>query len=150
MKKILENPYLSLIIRIALGGLFVLWSIGKIADSALFAEEIVNYRMLSAPLVGIMAVTMPWIELVCGLFLIAGVRLKANSAIIGVMVVMFMIAISSAMARGLDIGCGCSTENAVKVGWPKLGFDLGMLLAALYIYFYPVKKFTLERLSSRD
>ena len=150
MKKVLENPYLSLIIRIALGGIFVLWSISKIADANGFAESIDNYQILSNPFIGIMALTLPWIELVCGLFLIVGIRLKANSAIIAAMLFIFIIAISSAMLRGISSNCGCGSDEAVAIGLPKLIEDILMLAGALYIYFYPVKTITIERLSFQE
>ena len=150
MKKFLESPYLSLLVRVVLGGIFIIWSVGKIADPVKFAEEIMNYRMVPLFFVNIMAMTFPWVELVAGVLLVAGVRLKANSAIIGGMLVMFIIAILIAMIQGLDIGCGCSTESATKVGLPKILEDLAMLLGAVYIFYFPNKRLTLENLALKE
>lgn len=150
MRKILENPYFNLVIRLALGGIFVLWSIGKIADSQAFVYEIHNFKMVPIPFLAIMALAMPWIELTCGLMLIAGVRVKANAAIIGGLLVVFIIAVATAMFRGLDISCGCSTENAQKVGLPKILEDLAMLAAAVYLVYFPSNKLSAEYLAVRE
>ncbi len=150
MKEILKNPYLSLAVRLVIGGIFIFWSIGKINDPSKFVEEIMNYRMLPEFIVNIFALVLPWVELISGFLLVLGVRVKAGSAVISGLLIMFIIAIITAMARNLNIGCGCFTESAQKVGWPKLGEDLLMLTGALYIFFFPAKRFTIENVAIKE
>ena len=151
MKTLLENPILNLSVRLVLGCIFIFAAVAKIAEPDIFAKSIANYHLIPTFSLNIMALLMPWIELVAGLFLILGVRIKASSAIIGGMLVVFLIAIISAIIRGYNIDCGCfaqtsatSAAEASKVGWLKVGEDAAMLLGAVYLFYYPLKTWTLE------
>lgn len=117
--------------------MFIFAAIGKIWNPPAFANDIDNYRMLPYLLVSLMAVILPWLELFCGLFLIFGKWLKGSSLIIVAMNVVFIIAIGSAMARGLDITCGCfsATDEGTKVGTLRLVEDILLLGAAGVIYW---------------
>lgn len=150
MKQILNNQLLLLLIRLTLGVFFLLASIGKIADPALFAREIANYRLMPELIVNLMAIAIPWIELACAVFLIAGIRMKANAAIIAGMLVVFIGAIGSAMARGLNINCGCISSQVSIVGWGKIFEDLALLAGALILFFSNNRSFTLERIIVND
>lgn len=147
MKNVLENPILSLIARIVLGGIFILAAVGKIADPALFAKEIANYQILPTIFVNLSAITLPWIELAIGFFLIAGVRLKANSFGAGFLLAVFVVAVAIAMMKGLNINCGCYSQAAYQeVGIKKVLENLGLFILSVYIFKYPVRRFTIERL----
>ena len=150
MKKIFNNSIISLIARLVLGWFFIYAAIGKIAEPTTFAKEIANYAIMPQFFLNIIALTMPWIELVTGIFLIVGIRLKANAAIIGLMLVVFIVAVFSAMARGLDINCGCFSHKIVYVGWGKIAENAGLLLLSLYIFVYPLKKFSMENLARNE
>lgn len=145
MKQLLNNPLLLLLIRLAVGIFFLLASIGKIADPSLFAREIANYRLLPDILVNIFAITLPWIEAASAIFLITGIRLKTNSAIISSLLVVFIVALLSAMARGLNINCGCIANQVTMVGWNKVFEDAALLLGALIVFFSNNQSLTLEK-----
>lgn len=145
MNKILSNPALLLIARIVLGLIFIIASAGKIYNPAVFAQEISNYDFMPYFTINLMAIILPWIELIAGIFLISGIRLKASSAIIGALLIVFIIAVATAMARGLNINCGCYSHVANDpVGWKKIIENTIQLALALWIYIFPVKKFTFE------
>jgi len=150
MKNILENQYLNLAVRLVVGFLFVYAGIGKAADPNMFAKEIGNYQMIPYSLLNIMSLSMPWIEIISGILLMAGVRIKANSVIIGAMLIVFIAAVGSAMARGLNINCGCFSGKNVVVGWPKIIENTSTLIGCVYLYFYPVQKFTVENLGMKE
>jgi putative oxidoreductase len=147
MKKILENPLLNLIARIIVGWIFIYAAVGKIANPADFAEDIKNYQLLPDFMLNIVALTMPWIEILCGIFLIVGFRLKANAFLAGGLLLTFNFAVFYAMALGLNIDCGCFSERATMVGWTKIGENMLTIILALYIFIYPVKSLTLEKFS---
>lgn len=151
MKKILNNPYLSLVARVVAGGIFLLAAITKIAAPATFAKEIVNYGIIPDVLSNFMALSLPWAELIVAFMLIAGIRLKTAAVLSIALYLMFNIAIAIAMIKGLNINCGCHTKvMAEQVGLPKLLENTGSLLLCLYIYFFPAKKITIENLIQHE
>lgn len=141
---IFGNKYYLLVARIIVGFVFVMVSIGKISDPAHFAKEINNYNILPYMSVNFLAIIMPWIELICGLLIMFGVKLKANSFIIGSMLVVFIAAVASAWARGLNIDCGCYSNIAKQtVGLPKILENTGLIILTVSIWMFPKKEFTL-------
>ncbi len=151
MQRLINNPYFHLILRLALGGLFVIVGMGKIADPKLFAREIGNYDMLPVYLINFFALTLPWVEVISGIFIMAGVRVKANSAIAGGLLFVFIVAVLTAWARGLNINCGCFSSMAEeKVGLLKIVQNAGWLLLCVALFYSKTRKFTLENLSVKD
>ncbi|MGZ8798134.1 MAG: MauE/DoxX family redox-associated membrane protein, partial [Thermoanaerobaculia bacterium] len=94
MKRTLTSPWLTIRVQLALGALFVAAAVPKIIDPPSFAHMIYNYRIVPGPLVNVMALTMPWVELLCGLALILGIWKEAARALIAAMLVVFIVAIA--------------------------------------------------------
>ena len=118
--------WLQWVFRLILGGVFVGYASDKIVDPEGFADSIGNYDMVPFWAVNAMALTLPWIEVLAGVVLITGPWRREAAGLCAVMLVVFMIAIGTAMARGLNINCGCSGSGAM-VGWKKLGEDFALL-----------------------
>ena len=143
--KIPFNAQINLIIRLFIGGLFIITGIGKIADPVLFAKEIANYRMLPDISINLLAIILPWIELVVGILFIFGIRVKASIFLLAGMLLMFNIAVASAWARGLNINCGCFSNIAKEtVGIGKLSENFAMFLALAFMFFFPNNRFSFE------
>ena len=132
--------WIVLALRWFLAAVFIYAGVGKILNPAAFAEDIDNYRMLPYILVTIMAAIMPWLEVLCGLLLIFGKWLKGATLLLIAMNFVFIIAIGSALARGLDISCGCFavSDDGIKVGYKRLLEDVVFLVAAAIIYYRAV------------
>ena len=125
--------------RLALGALFIWAALAKIADMSAFAADIHNFRILPVVLENLAAITIPWIELTAGLLLALNVAPRAGLVVLGGLLLVFLVAIASAMARNLDIACGCfGTHDAVRTGWVTLIRDLGMI--ALAVLGYPPRR----------
>jgi uncharacterized membrane protein YphA (DoxX/SURF4 family) len=113
---------LFLIVRWLIAAIFIFAGITKILNPENFARDIDNYRMLPYLLVTIMAIILPWLEILCGIFLIIGKWEKGAAFMLLILTMMFLIAMSSAIFRGLDITCGCfaMTAEGTKVGMTRL------------------------------
>lgn len=135
LNKVLSNKYLLLGLRLVLGGVFIYASVYKIAEPEDFARSIYNYRMLPEETINLMAIIMPWLELICGTFIIIGSLVRGSAMLIGLMLLVFIIAISAALARGLDISCGCFKvgEGGRLVGLKTLVEDILMVTAGAVI-----------------
>jgi uncharacterized membrane protein YphA (DoxX/SURF4 family) len=137
----LTHPWLTIRVQIALGVFFVAASLTKIADPPSFAHMVHNYRIVPGALVNLMALVMPWIELLCGLALIFGIWKETARTIIAALLLVFIIAISINLARGNAIDCGCfdlsaanktRAERLADMKWVILR-DLGMLLMVVQL-----------------
>ncbi|MBX3043801.1 MAG: DoxX family membrane protein [Candidatus Kapabacteria bacterium] len=144
MKKILDNPYIILIARIILGYIFITYGAGKISNPEKFASEIANFALVPEFTLNILALILPWVEFLAGVFILFGIRLKSSSIITGGLMILFVFSVAWAMAMGLDINCGCSSTNPQKVGLPKLLENVGLFTLSLYIFLFPNKRFSLE------
>ena len=140
----------SFIVRLIVGGVFVVSAILKIwnvqmsrahglkfsyvPDLATFAKDVANYHVPPYALSNLVAMTLPWIELLAGGLLIAGIWKRASALTITAMMVIFLAAIGWAVAHGYDIRCGCfGTIEARKVGITSLGQDFLLFLAAAWL-----------------
>ncbi len=142
--RVLGHPGLTLVYRLVLGYVFLTYGLEKIFLSKDFAHNIMNYELMPHAWVNIAALVMPWVEVFAGLQLIVGLRVRSGALLSASMLVMFMMAISIAMARGLEINCGCSAHPE-PVGFPKLAEDTGFLVLSLLLFFFPDSWLSLER-----
>jgi uncharacterized membrane protein YphA (DoxX/SURF4 family) len=131
------NKYLLMIVRLFLGLVFVLASIDKIVAPEAFAASIQAYKLVPLPFVNIFAIIIPWIELICGILLMVGVKHRSSSIIVSMLLAVFTIAIISALLRNLNIDCGCyGKEHATPISWMKVLEDVGLMVMGIYIFYF--------------
>ena len=134
MKSLINNKYLLFLFRIVLAIIFIYAGMEKISDTNGFSISINNYKILPLFLVNIFAITLPWLELTTGILLLFGIKVKENSFIISVLLIIFIIAISISLIRGLNIDCGCfGTVSGTKIGVNKIIEDLVLLLLGVIL-----------------
>jgi uncharacterized membrane protein YphA (DoxX/SURF4 family) len=148
MKSLSRNIILILLARILLGGLFIVASLDKIADPAAFTISILNYKIVGQTLATLTATILPPLELLCGLSLIFGLYPRTSAVLITTMLCFFTILIITALLRGLDISCGCFTQDPSidKIGYKKILENLGMIALGIYLIFVKDYSFTLLNL----
>ncbi|KPK99176.1 MAG: hypothetical protein AMJ90_09650 [candidate division Zixibacteria bacterium SM23_73_2] len=152
IKKILTDKYTVLLFRIILGATFIYASLDKIAHPAQFAQIVHNYKILPSFLINLFAISLPWIELFCGIFLIVGIWVESSSLVLSFLLFLFAVAISyNVFIRGLDINCGCFTTSltAKKQGAELLIRDFILLGMGLQVIFFNRDRFTLSGLFSQ-
>ena len=147
MKTLFANDYFVLGLRIILGLVFIAASVEKMADPSAFATSIGNYKLIAPSSALAIATFLPWIELLAGLTLLFGLFMRGSSLLIFIMLVIFTGGVISAVLRGLDISCGCFTQDPSvgKVGWLKVGENLLMILGSVSLYFSTSTRFSLEQ-----
>ncbi len=106
------SRYFFICTRLLLGVIFIAASIDKIAHPAEFAKIVYNYQILPGHLINIMAIVLPWLEAVLGLFILCGWCLPGAAVLANLLLVTFFGALSFAVARGIDINCGCFSTKA--------------------------------------
>ena len=131
MGSLLRNGHLIRICRVVMGVVFIAAALAKIGDVAAFGTQIHNFRMMPIGLENLVAMTLPWIELLAGLSLLLGIRPRSGGLIVTVLMAFFLVAVAVALGRGLDIECGCfGTADGTRVGISKLSQNLVMLILA--------------------
>lgn len=129
-------PPLDLIARFYLGGIFIYAAWGKILDPYAFALSIATYQMLPTHVINLMAIALPWLELVAGVLLVVGTLTRPAVLLVNGMMVVFIYAIYSAVTRGLDLGsCGCfaSEEAAAEISMGTVWRDVWWLAIGIFI-----------------
>ncbi len=130
--------YLIALTRLYLGVYFILSGLGKINNLEYFANSIENYRIFPIVIINILAVTIPWIELISGSLLLLGIFVRENSIIIATLLFLFTLAVISAVIRNLNIDCGCSgTIDGQKVGILKIIENVSLFIVSLVSIKFP-------------
>lgn len=120
---------IHLVLRLVVGCIFVYAAIDKIVHPDQFARIIYNYHIVPGQLINVFALFLPWVELIAGVFMIVGYWEKAAALIIGGMLVVFIVALSIALIKGVNIECGCfSTTSKAKGPIKDLIFRDALLL----------------------
>jgi putative oxidoreductase len=138
LARIITDKRLVLLFRIVLGVTFIYASLDKIAHPEQFARIVHNYKILPGFLINVFAATLPWVEFIAGLFLIFGIFTESASLLISFLLVIFIVAISINLFRGINLNCGCfSTDPAgKKEGANLLIKDFFFLFLGIIIFFF--------------
>ncbi len=148
MSGLIRHPRVELALRLVLGAFFVYASLDKIWNPAAFAKIVYQWQVAGPVPSNLVAVTLPWIELAAGLLLVAGVWKRESALVIALMLVVFIVAAGSVMARGIDVeNCGCVSVAKAEapsswppawtrgVGWFLVSRNLVLLGAALALAY---------------
>ncbi|MBU8869327.1 MAG: DoxX family membrane protein [Gemmatimonadales bacterium] len=123
---------LVLFCRLVVGCIFIYASLDKMAHPFAFAQNIFHYRLLPMAFLHPIALLLPMAEMILGLGLVLGVARRGSALLAALMTIVFMMAISIALLRGLDISCGCfHTEGGHAVGLSLLLRDVVLLALCL-------------------
>ncbi len=135
---------------LGVGAVFLWASVDKIQHPAAFAQSIANYRMVPMVLLHPFAWLLPIVEAVVGVALIVGWQRRGAALLASLMTVMFIVAIATALVRGLDISCGCfDTAAGHGVGMDLLVRDVVLLAAALTPLLVARERWSLDALLRR-
>jgi len=80
--------------------------------------------------------------LLCGMLLLLNKRIRPALLVLFVLNLIFMIALSSLMVRGIDIDCGCFKPNAANHTSPLAALlrDAGLLLLLIFTWLLRVRQ----------
>ena len=128
---LLRHPRVVLVAQVAIALVFVAAALGKISDPGAFAKQIHYFRLVPMGFENTIAIMLPWIELVAALALLMRAQPRSGALVTAGLMVLFVAVVAAALARGLDIECGCfGTSDAGRVGAAKLFENLGLLALA--------------------
>lgn len=130
----LTDRRVAIVLRFAVAAVLVYASYDKLFDPQPFADAIDDYRILPLALVNLTAIILPWVELITGLFLIAGLWAPGAGLVTAALAAVYTGALTSALLRGLEIGCGCfGSEDEAPLSLSDLWLRLALLAAGILI-----------------
>lgn len=136
MTNILDKRWIAISIRWILGLTFIAASVHKIAAPAEFAKIIYGYGLFPHMSINLIAIVLPFLELVTGLSLLFNIYSKAAATLVGILLSCFIVAISINIVRGHEFECGCfsfGSENPLTETKFLLIRDIILLILCLYL-----------------
>ncbi len=144
------QPWLTLLFRLVLGGVLLVAGGLKVGNPQKSAMAVRAYELLPIEIANFFGYVLPWFEIGVGALLILGVAVKISAFLGGATMLIFILAISQAWARGLSIDCGCfGGGGAIDPSQTKyleeILRDIVFMLMAIYLYRFPSGRFALEK-----
>ena len=136
---------LGLLARLALAPTLLYAGAQKVGDPSGFATVIGRYHLLPEGLDYLVALYIPWLEIVLGVSLALGVFTRASGLLSSLLCGGFAVAVSSAVVRGIDIECGCFSGSS-KVSWTHVVVDLILLAASIVACWHGGRRWSLDAL----
>ena len=130
----------ELCFRLFIGVMFFVAGALKVGDPAKFQQDILNYHLVPHVVAAAMAVYLPWLEMICAVALVLRKCYSGALAILSGLMVIFFIGYVQAVARGIDISCGCFgklSEGAPP--WVIISRDVLFLLSLGFLWILEIK-----------
>lgn len=135
-----------LVLRIGLGLVFLAAGGLKIGHTEEFASEIAGFQLLPHALIAPLALLLPFLELMIGIYLVLGLFTRFAAWFAAAEMAVFSGAIASAVVRGISTSCGCfGPGDKTMTSWPEVGRDAGFALAAVIIAWFAPGALALDR-----
>lgn len=132
-------PIAVAFVRALVGALFLWAGVVKIGHFNEFAAAIAGFRLVPEPVIAPLAVFLPFFETLLGLYLIAGLLVRAAAVVGAVQLAIYAGAIGSAVVRHIPANCGCfGPQDSAPADWPHAFADLALAaVCAAVAYFAP-------------
>lgn len=130
------------LLRVALGGFFLVIGLQKVSDLTAFTEAVFNYQIVFPPFDAYAAYLVAWLEVVAGGVLIIGRwGTRGSLAIVAGLLFTFINALAIAMAKGLNINCGCFTKSEDPTNLPlHIAMNVVLLAITLFLLWHEFRK----------
>ena len=137
--------WLVFVVRLVVGGILIAAGALKITQTAAFAEAIAGFRLLPPSVVLPLAMALPPLEIIFGLYLVAGLFTRIAAGVVCAMFLAYGAAIASAVVRHIPANCGCfGPGERATADWPHVGFLALLAGAAFAIVRYAPGAFAVD------
>ena len=124
------------VLRVFLGLALVAAGALKVGHATELASAIASFRLLPAGFTALLALVLPYFEILLGLYLALGLFTRVAATIAAAQFVVYAAAIASAVLRHIPANCGCFGPNDSAVAdWPHVLFDLALAVIAVLIAY---------------
>lgn len=137
---------LSALVRFGLAVMWIYSGSTKLGNHMTVTQSIEAYEIFTPYWSNLLANIIGPAEIAGGLILLLGIKIRPAGWVSFGVLVLFVIGLSSAYHRGLQIDCGCFGPNPDSSGggllW-AIARDIGLIAATLFMIYRPFKKFAL-------
>lgn len=145
------RPWLGTLLRLGLAAVWIYAGASKVGDLAASGRSVNAYELLPYDLATAVGAALPFIEIALGLLLLAGFATRFAAGASALLLVVFIVGIASAWARGLNIDCGCFGEGGAITDGRDPGYfgeilrDVGFLAMAGFLLIWPYTALSVDR-----
>ena len=150
LRTFFNNGWIEVVFRWILGITFIYASYYKILSPTDFAKMVYGYNLFPEVLINLIAIFLPFIELISGLSLLLGIYPRSAALIINGLLLAFIILLTINIIRGHEFDCGCF--SAKETGSPRMMVvrDMIYIIMGLQVFlFNGVRKVCFIRLGRR-
>jgi uncharacterized membrane protein YphA (DoxX/SURF4 family) len=122
--------------RLILAGVFIYSGCVKVQEPLQFAVAISGYKLVPENLIFPMARYLPWVEIILGLAVLVGWKIRYFSAATASLLLFFIVVLAITISRGIEANCGCFGLDE-RVSPLTILRDSLFLIPALYLTFEP-------------
>jgi uncharacterized membrane protein YphA (DoxX/SURF4 family) len=138
-------PWLGLAIRLGAAGIWLVAGAAKVGELQHFQAQVHAYKLVPGSLEAPFAYGLPFVELAVGAYLVVGLLVRPAAIVGCAMMVLFVVALAQAWARGLSIDCGCFGPLAKEpVGLGTVLRDAALGLPSLAMAIWPARLLSLD------
>lgn len=147
----LSAPWLALAARLVLGSVFIAAGLAKLGDPIRAAEAVQAFQILPANLAPMVGYGQSALALTLGILFVVGLATRLVGVLQGLLLIVYIGAISSVWARGLSIDCGCFGRGGPSaLGHtqypPDILRDIALLALAAIVVAWAPGRFAVDRL----
>ena len=147
------QPWITFGFRLILGGVLLVAGALKVTDPYGSAPSVRAYQVLPIHLANFLGFVLPFIEIGIGIFLIVGIWVRLTSLAGAALMLVFVIAIAQAWARGISLDCGCFGKGGLLASdklpvWNysvEIARDIALALVGGYLFRFPQGKLGLDK-----
>ncbi len=145
------RQWVGVLARLIVGVVNIVAAMSKFPDPAGNVRQVRAFQILPESIVPTVGHALPTVELVIGAALLLGLLTRAFAILAALFFIAFIIGISAAWARGLEINCGCFGSHGVPANPQRqyaidIARDLGLLICCAWLIVWPRTRLALDNL----
>ena len=129
----IQSDWFQLALRIIIAGVFLYAAVPKILNPQEFYLNILGYNFIQGTPAKLVALWLPWAELIAAIGIIFNVWMQANLRLIQAMLSGFIILLILTLIRGIDADCGCFGSAGGQVTWWHVFGDFVLLFITTFL-----------------
>lgn len=141
---------ISFVARFYMAYIWIVAGLFKIFESKMeMAQAIQAYDIFTNDFAYGLAHLIGPLELAGGLFLLFGVFLRKSALVGNIVLVLFVIGIAQAWARGIELNCGCFSAESAAMNYPlqyaqTIGRDIFYIALMTWTMYRPFTKWSVK------